>query len=151
MVAVGRALMTNPELLILDEATEGLAPLVRGEIWRCLAGLKASGLAILVIDKNVEPLKRLADCHYILERGAWSGAAARPSSTPDPKCSTPISASEVTASEPSLRALPRRGSCSRSREAAKAGLRPTQAMTGIRDSSVLEDLRLAKRAPYRQT
>jgi branched-chain amino acid transport system ATP-binding protein len=78
MVAVGRALMTNPELLILDEATEGLAPLVRAEIWRCLAALKANGQAILVIDKNVAPLKRLADRHYILEKGrvVWSGDSA---------------------------------------------------------------------------
>ena len=78
MVAIGRALMTNPELLILDEATEGLAPLVRAEIWRCLADLKASGQAILVIDKNVEPLKRLADRHYILEKGrvVWRGTSA---------------------------------------------------------------------------
>jgi branched-chain amino acid transport system ATP-binding protein len=78
MVAIGRALMTNPELLILDEATEGLAPLVRAEIWRCLAGLKASGQAILVIDKNIGPLKRLADRHYVLEKGrvVWHGGAA---------------------------------------------------------------------------
>jgi branched-chain amino acid transport system ATP-binding protein len=78
MVAIGRALMTNPELLILDEATEGLAPLVRAEIWRCLAGLKADGQAILVIDKNVAPLKRLADRHYILEKGrvVWRGTSA---------------------------------------------------------------------------
>ena len=78
MVAIGRALMTNPELLILDEATEGLAPLVRAEIWRCLAGLKAEGQAILVIDKNIGPLKRLADRHYILEKGrvVWHGDSA---------------------------------------------------------------------------
>jgi branched-chain amino acid transport system ATP-binding protein len=78
MVAIGRALMTNPELVILDEATEGLAPLVRAEIWRCLAGLKAGGQAILVIDKNVEPLKRLADRHYLLEKGrvVWHGTSA---------------------------------------------------------------------------
>ena len=78
MVAIGRALMTNPELLILDEATEGLAPLVRAEIWRCLRDLKADGQAILVIDKNVEPLKRLADRHYILEKGrvVWRGTSA---------------------------------------------------------------------------
>ena len=78
MVAIGRALMTNPELLILDEATEGLAPLVRAEIWRCLAGLKAGGQAILVIDKNIGPLKRLADRHYVLEKGrvVWQGSSA---------------------------------------------------------------------------
>jgi branched-chain amino acid transport system ATP-binding protein len=78
MVAIGRALMTNPELVILDEATEGLSPLVRAEIWRCLAGLKAGGQAILVIDKNVEPLKRLADRHYVLEKGrvVWHGTSA---------------------------------------------------------------------------
>ena len=78
MLAVGRALMTNPRLLILDEATEGLAPLVRGEIWRCLARLKADGLSILVIDKNVDALTRLADHHYVLEKGrvVWSGTSA---------------------------------------------------------------------------
>jgi branched-chain amino acid transport system ATP-binding protein len=78
MVAIGRALMTNPELLILDEATEGLAPLVRAEIWRCLTGLKHGGQAILVIDKNIGPLKRLADRHYVLEKGrvVWHGSSA---------------------------------------------------------------------------
>ena len=69
MLAIGRALMTNPRLLILDEATEGLAPLIRAEIWRCLEGLKASGLALIVIDKNIGPLLRLADRHLILEKG----------------------------------------------------------------------------------
>jgi branched-chain amino acid transport system ATP-binding protein len=69
MLAVGRALMTNPRLLILDEATEGLAPLIRMEIWRCLAQLKAEGLSILIIDKNVEALIGLADRHYLIERG----------------------------------------------------------------------------------
>ena len=75
MLAIGRALMTNPKLLILDEATEGLAPLVRAEIWRVLAALKAEGLAILVIDKNLEALGRLADRHCIIEKGraVWSG------------------------------------------------------------------------------
>jgi branched-chain amino acid transport system ATP-binding protein len=75
MLAIGRALMTNPHLVILDEATEGLAPLIRSEIWRCLASLKASGLAILVIDKYVRALIDVADRHYIIERGsvAWSG------------------------------------------------------------------------------
>jgi branched-chain amino acid transport system ATP-binding protein len=77
MLAIGRALMTNPRLLILDEATEGLAPLIRAEIWRCLARLKASGLAILVIDKNVETLIRTADRHFLIERGkvVWSGVS----------------------------------------------------------------------------
>jgi branched-chain amino acid transport system ATP-binding protein len=75
MLAIGRALMTNPKLLILDEATEGLAPIVRGEIWRCIAALKAQGQSILLIDKNMAALKRLADHHYILEKGrtVWSG------------------------------------------------------------------------------
>jgi branched-chain amino acid transport system ATP-binding protein len=78
MVAIGRALMTNPRLLILDEATEGLAPLIRAEIWRCLERLKASGLSILLIDKHVEALTRLADHHYVLEKGrvVWSGTSA---------------------------------------------------------------------------
>ena len=78
MLAIGRALMTNPHLLILDEATEGLAPLVREEIWRCLAALKAAGQAILVIDKYVERLVEIADRHTILERGrvAWRGTSA---------------------------------------------------------------------------
>jgi len=77
MLAIGRALMTNPKLLILDEATEGLAPLLRAEIWRCLAGLKAAGLAILLIDKNVEALTRIADRHYIIEKGqvVWTGTS----------------------------------------------------------------------------
>jgi branched-chain amino acid transport system ATP-binding protein len=79
MLAIGRALMTNPHLLILDEATEGLAPLVREEIWRCLARLKAAGQTILVIDKYVERLVRLADRHTIIERGrvAWQGSSAQ--------------------------------------------------------------------------
>jgi branched-chain amino acid transport system ATP-binding protein len=78
MVAIGRALMTNPSLLVLDEATEGLAPVVRGEIWRCLERLKAEGQAILVIDKNLDVLARLADRHVVIERGrvAWSGTSA---------------------------------------------------------------------------
>ena len=77
MLAIGRALMTNPKLLILDEATEGLAPLMRAEIWRCLAGLKAAGLSILLIDKNVEALTRIADRHYIIEKGqvVWAGTS----------------------------------------------------------------------------
>ena len=75
MLAVGRALMTNPRLLILDEATEGLAPLIRDEIWRCLAALRAAGQSILVIDKNVAALTRIADRHYVIERGrvVWTG------------------------------------------------------------------------------
>jgi branched-chain amino acid transport system ATP-binding protein len=78
MLAIGRALMTNPHLLILDEATEGLAPLVREEIWRCLAALRAAGLALLVIDKHVQRLLALADRHTIIERGrvAWQGTSA---------------------------------------------------------------------------
>ena len=75
MLAIGRALMTNPRLLILDEATEGLAPRVRTEIWRCLERLKKTGLSLIVIDKNIGPLMRLADRHFILEKGrvVWSG------------------------------------------------------------------------------
>jgi len=85
MLAVGRALMTNPRLLILDEATEGLAPLIREEIWRCLALLRRAGQAILVIDKNVEALTRLADRHYIIERGrvVWVGDSRALTATPD--------------------------------------------------------------------
>lgn len=77
MLAIGRALMTNPRLLILDEATEGLAPLIRIEIWRCLTRLKKAGQSILVIDKNVDALTRIADRHYVLERGrvVWSGVS----------------------------------------------------------------------------
>jgi branched-chain amino acid transport system ATP-binding protein len=78
MLAIGRALMTNPKLLILDEATEGLAPLIRQEIWACLRRLKAEGQAILVIDKNVGALIGLADRHYIVEKGrvVWSGPSS---------------------------------------------------------------------------
>ena len=78
MLALGRALMTNPRLLVLDEATEGLAPLIREEIWRCLAAIKGQGDAILVIDKNVDALARLADRHLIMEKGriAWAGSSA---------------------------------------------------------------------------
>ncbi len=85
MLAVGRALMTNPRLLILDEATEGLAPLIRMEIWRCLAELKAEGLSILIIDKNLEALLRLADRHYLIERGrvVWSGTSPALAAAPD--------------------------------------------------------------------
>lgn len=75
MLAIGRALMTNPKLLVLDEATEGLAPLVRRDIWVCLGRLKQEGQAILVIDKNVEDLAQIADRHYVIEKGrmVWSG------------------------------------------------------------------------------
>ena len=75
MLAIGRALMTNPKLLILDEATEGLAPIVRTQIWDCLATLKAEGQSILIIDKNVKAIARLADHHYILDKGrvVWNG------------------------------------------------------------------------------
>jgi branched-chain amino acid transport system ATP-binding protein len=78
MLAIGRALMTNPRLLILDEATEGLAPLIRDEIWRCLQSLRAAGQSILVIDKNVDALTRIADRHTIIERGrvVWTGNSA---------------------------------------------------------------------------
>jgi branched-chain amino acid transport system ATP-binding protein len=84
MLAIGRALMTNPRLLILDEATEGLAPLIRAEIWQCLTRLKASGQSILVIDKNVEALIRIADRHYLIERGkvVWSGHSAELAGAP---------------------------------------------------------------------
>jgi branched-chain amino acid transport system ATP-binding protein len=78
MLAIGRALMTNPKLLILDEATEGLAPLVRAEIWKCLARLKAEGQAILLVDKHLGQLVKLADRHAIIEKGqvVWSGPSA---------------------------------------------------------------------------
>src|SRR5882762_7106561 len=77
MLAIGRALMTNPRLLILDEATEGLAPLIRAEIWRCVERLKARGQSLLLIDKDVAALTRIADAHYILEKGqiVWSGTS----------------------------------------------------------------------------
>jgi len=78
MLAIGRALMTNPRLLILDEATEGLAPLIRVEIYRSIERLKAAGLSILIIDKDVKALTRIADRHYVLEKGrvVWSGPSA---------------------------------------------------------------------------
>ncbi|MEN9481985.1 MAG: hypothetical protein RLZZ298_3380 [Pseudomonadota bacterium] len=78
MLAIGRALVTNPRLLILDEATEGLAPLVREEIWACLARLRAAGQSILVIDKYVEKLIALADQHTLIERGqvVWRGSSS---------------------------------------------------------------------------
>jgi branched-chain amino acid transport system ATP-binding protein len=79
MLAIARALMTNPRLLILDEATEGLAPLVRADIYRSIERLKAQGLSILVIDKDVRALTRIADRHYVLEKGrvVWSGSSAQ--------------------------------------------------------------------------
>jgi branched-chain amino acid transport system ATP-binding protein len=85
MLAIGRALMTNPRLLILDEATEGLAPQMRAEIWRCLSRLKAEGQSILLIDKNVETLTHIADRHYLIERGkvVWSGSSAILAAAPD--------------------------------------------------------------------
>jgi branched-chain amino acid transport system ATP-binding protein len=84
MLAIGRALMTNPRLLVLDEATEGLAPLIRAEIWRCLSRLKAEGQSILVIDKNVEALIRIADRHYLIERGkvVWTGSSSELAAAP---------------------------------------------------------------------
>ena len=77
MLAIGRALLTNPELLILDEATEGLSPLIRQEIWAALAQIKSEGMAILVVDKNLLPLLALADHHYVVEKGqvAWNGGS----------------------------------------------------------------------------
>jgi branched-chain amino acid transport system ATP-binding protein len=85
MLAIGRALMTNPSLLILDEATEGLAPVIRAEIWSVLAGLKQDGLAILLIDKNLAAVRRLADRHVIVEKGrvVWSGDSAGLAASPD--------------------------------------------------------------------
>ncbi len=85
MLAIGRALMTNPRLLILDEATEGLAPLIRAEIWRVLETLKQEGLAILLIDKNLAAVQRLADRHVVLEKGrvVWSGDSASLAATPE--------------------------------------------------------------------
>src|SRR5207253_1103449 len=85
MLVIGRALMTNPRLLILDEATEGLAPLVRNEIWQCLTRLKAAGQSILLIDKNVQALIRIADRHYLIERGkvVWAGSSGELAAAPD--------------------------------------------------------------------
>jgi branched-chain amino acid transport system ATP-binding protein len=78
MLAIGRALMTNPKLLILDEATEGLAPLIRAEIWSCLTQLKGDGQAILLVDKHLEALTRIADRHVVIEKGhsVWTGTSA---------------------------------------------------------------------------
>ena len=77
MLAIGRALMTNPKLLILDEATEGLAPLIRAEVWDCLAKLKAEGQAILLVDKHLKALTRFADRHVVIEKGhiVWVGTS----------------------------------------------------------------------------
>ena len=77
MLAISRALMTNPKLLILDEATEGLAPLVRDEIWACIEKLKNEGITILIIDKNIKDLTRIADKHFIIEKGhvTWHGTS----------------------------------------------------------------------------
>ena len=78
MLAIGRALMTNPKLLILDEATEGLAPLIRNEIWNCMSSLKSAGQSILLVDKNIDALTRIADRHYIIEKGkvVWNGTSS---------------------------------------------------------------------------
>ena len=85
MLAIGRALMTNPRLLILDEATEGLAPLIRQEIYRSIERLKAEGLSILVIDKDVRALSKVADRHYVLEKGrvVWNGSSAELTGNPE--------------------------------------------------------------------
>jgi branched-chain amino acid transport system ATP-binding protein len=87
MLAIGRALMTNPKLLVLDEATEGLAPVIRAEIWACLSRLKQDGQSILVIDKNVDALVKLADRHLILEKGriVWEGTSGDFLASPDLK------------------------------------------------------------------
>jgi branched-chain amino acid transport system ATP-binding protein len=85
MLAIGRALMTNPKLLVLDEATEGLAPLIREEIWCVLSELKREGLALVVIDKNVARLLKLADRHVVIEKGrvVWQGDSQQLQSQPD--------------------------------------------------------------------
>ena len=85
MLAIGRALMTNPKLLILDEATEGLAPLIRAEIWACLARLKGEGQAILLIDKHLDALLKLADRHVVIEKGrvVWTGTSAALAADPE--------------------------------------------------------------------
>jgi branched-chain amino acid transport system ATP-binding protein len=87
MLAIGRALMTNPKLLILDEATEGLAPIIRHQIWECLNLLKQDGQSILIIDKNVDAIAKLADHHYILDKGkvVWQGDSISLMGTPDLK------------------------------------------------------------------
>jgi branched-chain amino acid transport system ATP-binding protein len=85
MLAIGRALMTNPRLLILDEATEGLAPIIRAEIWAVLARLRAEGQAILLIDKNLAAILRLADRHVVIEKGrvVWTGSSDALSAAPE--------------------------------------------------------------------
>ena len=85
MLAIGRALMTNPRLLVLDEATEGLAPLIRAEIWQVLAKLRAEGQAILLIDKNLAAVMRLADWHVVIEKGqiVWQGESAALAAAPE--------------------------------------------------------------------
>ncbi|MDB5838548.1 MAG: transporter ATP-binding protein [Herminiimonas sp.] len=85
MLAIGRALMTNPKLLVLDEATEGLAPIVRAEIWSVLARLKSEGLAMIVVDKNTKALLRLADSNFILDKGTtvWRGSSAELAAQPE--------------------------------------------------------------------
>jgi branched-chain amino acid transport system ATP-binding protein len=85
MLAIGRALMTNPRLLILDEATEGLAPLIRAEIWRRIEALKHQGYSILIIDKNIQALIKLASRHFIIEKGrtVWSGTSQELAAAPD--------------------------------------------------------------------
>ncbi len=85
MLAIGRALMTNPKLLVLDEATEGLAPLIRAEIWAVIETLKAEGQSILLIDKNLSALKKIADRHFIMEKGriVWSGDSAKLDADPE--------------------------------------------------------------------
>ena len=85
MLVVGRALMTGPQLLILDEATEGLAPIIRETIWNCLATLKAEGETILVIDKNLKEMARVVDRHHIIEKGrqVWEGSPEQLAATPD--------------------------------------------------------------------
>ncbi|WP_375173240.1 ABC transporter ATP-binding protein [Pseudooceanicola sp.] len=87
MLAIGRALMTNPHLVVLDEATEGLAPLIRADIWHCLQRLKDEGEAILVIDKNVDALTKFADRHVVIEKGrvVWSGTTPEILATPEVK------------------------------------------------------------------
>jgi branched-chain amino acid transport system ATP-binding protein len=84
MLAIGRALMTNPKLIILDEATEGLAPLIRTEVWACLARLKTDGQAILLVDKHLDALQKLADRHIVIEKGhvVWTGTSAQLAADP---------------------------------------------------------------------
>jgi branched-chain amino acid transport system ATP-binding protein len=87
MLAIGRALMTNPKLLILDEATEGLAPLIRAEIWSCLARLKSEGQSILLVDKHLDALTKIADRHVVIEKGhaVWTGTSAELAADPSVK------------------------------------------------------------------